>query len=34
MIDVGEDAKEKGVEVITPEAADMGKPFYEKYGFR
>ncbi|MCR5196867.1 MAG: GNAT family N-acetyltransferase [Pseudobutyrivibrio sp.] len=27
------DAKEKGIQEITLEATDMGKPLYEKYGF-
>ena len=28
-----EDAKERGVTVISLEATDMGKPLYEKFGF-
>ena len=27
------DAKGKGIEQISLEATDMGKPLYEKYGF-
>ena len=27
------DARERGVELISLEATDMGKPLYEKYGF-
>lgn len=28
------DAKEKGIEMISLEATDMGRPLYEKYGFQ
>ena len=27
------DAKEKGINAISLEATDMGRPLYEKYGF-